>query len=203
MLDVKSLTTDLIRADQLRVLAGERVLVQGPSGSGKTHFLRALADLVPWQGHLVLDQQSSLDVSAPQWRQQVMLVAADSHWWHHRVSEHFHSPETAPLSHIGLSEAILSRDPQQLSSGEKQRLALLRALDRSPKVLLLDEPCANLDSDTTLLVEALLTDWCRHHQGHLIMTSHDPAQRERLADRHWRILDGEVTETGATTREWT
>ncbi len=198
MLDVHSLATDLVRADHLRVHAGERVLLQGPSGSGKTHFLRALADLVPWHGQIRLDQQSSLDISAPQWRQQVMLVAADNQWWHPKVAMHFRTPEALPLKSLGLAEDILGRDPQHLSSGEKQRLALLRALDRAPKVLLLDEPCANLDTDATQQVEALLTDWCRHHQGHLIMTSHDPAQRQRLADRHWAIKDGTVTATGAS-----
>ena len=196
MLELQSLQTDLIQAENLTVIAGERVMLQGPSGSGKTHLLRAIADLVPWQGSMFLDQHSSLDMSSPEWRQQVMLVPADSHWWHHKVAEHFHSPETAPLKSVGLSEAILNRDPQQLSSGEKQRLALLRALDRSPRVLLLDEPCANLDTDTTRLVEQLLTDWCHREQGHLIMTSHDPAQRDRLADKHWRIDNGQVLETG-------
>ncbi|MDX1757481.1 MAG: ATP-binding cassette domain-containing protein [Marinobacter sp.] len=196
MLELQSLKTDLIRAEKLTVSAGDRVLLQGPSGSGKTHLLRVIADLVPWQGSIALDQQSSVDMSGPEWRQRVILVSADSHWWHHRVAAHFHAPEAAPLTDIGLDNTILERDPQHLSSGEKQRLALLRALDRSPRVLLLDEPCANLDTDATALVEALLSRWCHQQQGHLIMTSHDAAQRKRLADKHWRIDKGQVLEVG-------
>lgn len=196
MLELQSIQTNIIKAEHLTASTGERVLLSGPSGSGKSYFLRILADLIPWQGSIRLDQQLVTGISGPEWRRQVMLVPPESHWWLPQVGEHFHHPREAAVEQLGLDRAILDRDPQYLSSGEKQRLAVLRALDRRPKVLLLDEPCANLDPDRTTLMEDLLTRWCREQGGLLIMTSHDPAQRQRMADRHWQIQNGYVIDKG-------
>nr|HQU89867.1 ATP-binding cassette domain-containing protein [Denitromonas sp.] len=75
----------------------------------------------------------------------------------------------------------------RLSSGEKQRLALLRAIAHQPRALLLDEPTANLDPDTTAIVETWLTGLARRHSWPVLWVAHDPAQIKRVADTHLRI----------------
>jgi ABC-type iron transport system FetAB ATPase subunit len=75
----------------------------------------------------------------------------------------------------------------RLSSGEKQRLALLRALSVGPEALLLDEPTANLDADSTAGVEAWLTGIARGKRLPVLWVAHDNNQIERVAQRLFRV----------------
>ena len=95
---------------------------------------------------------------------------------------------------IGLADA-LDRPAPRLSGGEKQKLALGRALIREPKVLFLDEPCANLDGRSTRDIETLLLE--AHANGtRIIMTTHDLAQCRRLASDVVFLLNGRIHEQG-------
>ena len=87
------------------------------------------------------------------------------------------------LQDLGRSPDFLQRQAQQLSGGETQILALLRALQLDPQVLLLDEPTASLDADTTDQVETLLHDWLREGDRACLITSHDRQQIERFTTR--------------------
>ncbi|WP_238843375.1 ABC transporter ATP-binding protein [Thiomicrorhabdus xiamenensis] len=165
-----------------RIDAGQLWLLYGPSGSGKSQLLKAVADLIAHDGKVLLEEQASDSMPAPVWRRQVMYFSAETAWWLETVGEHFvQSPSTQTLQKIGLDKSILQQHPDQLSSGEKQRLALLRGLAFEPKVLLLDETSANLDPESTLQVETLLQDYLRQEQRAAIWISHDQSQRERLA----------------------
>ncbi len=95
---------------------------------------------------------------------------------------------------IGLEDA-LDRPAPRLSGGEKQKLALGRALIRRPEVLFLDEPCANLDGRSTRDIEALLLD-ANASGTRIIMTTHDLAQCRRLASDVIFLLNGRVHERG-------
>ena len=79
----------------------------------------------------------------------------------------------------------------RLSTGERQRLALLRAIARAPRVLLLDEPTSGLDTDSVARVESLLLDQLAHGVG-ILMVTHDPAQANRVGTRHMRLADGRL-----------
>ena len=87
------------------------------------------------------------------------------------------------LQQLGRGPDFLHRQAQQLSGGETQLLALVRALQLDPEVLLLDEPTASLDADTTLQVEALLNTWLQRGQRACVMTSHDRHQIDRFTTR--------------------
>jgi len=87
---------------------------------------------------------------------------------------------------LRLRDDILAARVSHLSTGERQRLALLRAIVRRPRFLLLDEPTSALDHDTTLAVEAVLREVMAEGVG-LLVVSHNAEQAVRLQHAHWRL----------------
>ncbi len=181
---------------ELAVAAGECVCLRGASGSGKTLLLRAIADLDPHQGEAWLDDAACSEMPAPVWRRKVMLVTAESHWWAERVGTHFptdYDPDR--LRELDLTPDALHWEVTRCSTGERQRLALLRALAFQPQALLLDEPTGNLDTDTTAAVERLLNDYRTRNEAPMLWVSHDTSQIQRVADRGFVLEDGALRET--------
>lgn len=196
MLELLSLHTPLVGPASLRVAAGECVALHGPSGSGKTRLLRAIADLDPHEGEMRLDGTPAARMTGPQWRQAVQLLPADPLWWAPTVAGHFTRFDAAAAAALGLPGDAGAWAVERLSSGERQRLALLRALDRGPRVLLLDEPTANLDEASRQRVEALLGRYREEHGAAVIWVSHDAAQRARIATRMLRLENGTLIAEG-------
>ncbi len=192
MLSVARLSTALIGPISLELAAGDCAAVQGASGSGKTLLMRAIADLDPNRGAVSLGDRARGSFSAPEWRRAVALVPAESGWWAETVGAHFAAdPDPAPdLEALGLDGA-LGWEVARCSTGERQRLALLRALQTAPRVLMLDEPTAALDGNATAAVEALLR--ARMAKGlAILLVTHDPAQAARLATRHYHMDAGQL-----------
>ncbi|MBP2313907.1 ABC transporter ATP-binding protein [Azospirillum soli] len=195
MLTVQGLSTRVLKPASFRLDAGECVAVQGPSGAGKSVLLRAVADLDPSVGDVRLDGMRREDMTAPDWRRRVTYVPAESGWWADRVDAHFPFPDRAvPLMEaLGLPAEALDWPVARLSTGERQRLALVRALSQGPRVLLLDEPTGALDRESTARVETLLRAELARGVGVLIVT-HARDQADRLAHRRLRVEGGEVRE---------
>lgn len=181
-LELKQLRVASAEPVDLRLASGECLMIEGPSGSGKSRLLRAIADLDPSDGLMLLNQNPLENYPATEWRSAVGLLAAEPVWWAETVAEHF-LPNVEQASQIGLSQELFTRPIKQLSSGERQRFALLRALDVEPQFLLLDEPTSQLDEQSTLSVEALLQGLMAEEKLGLIWVSHDSAQRSRQAGR--------------------
>lgn len=177
------------------VHAGECIAIQGPSGAGKSVLLRMLADLDPHAGDALLDGRPASALSAPDWRAAVVYQAAEPAWWEATAGEHFAASDAAfvaaTLGALGLSPALLDTDIERLSTGERQRLALVRSLARRPRVLLLDEPTAALDPDAVARVEALLRAQLASGMAVLIVT-HAGDQARRLAQRIFRLEQGKL-----------
>jgi len=191
-LRIDRLATKLIGPISLDITRGECLALMGPSGAGKSLLLRVIVDLDPNTGSVALGEQARAAMPANEWRKRVALVPADSGWWSDRVRDHFPAKlEAAELiEKLGLGGA-LEWEVGRLSTGERQRLALARALCLRPQALLLDEPTASLDEHATELVEDLIREHCRDGMALLVVT-HDRRQAERIAKRLLRMNDGRI-----------
>ena len=186
----------------LTVETGTCLALYGASGAGKTLLLRAIADLDENTGDAKTSRIRRSAVRAPEWRRAVTYVPAESGWWADRVGDHL--ADTARchelLSQLGLPRECLSWDIGRLSTGEKQRLALVRALLCEPEVLLLDEPTAALDPAATGQVEAVLSRSLAKGLT-MLFVSHDPEQATRLNAGVGTIRNGKLDfESGASAR---
>jgi len=171
----------------LHIAPGECVSLRGDSGSGKSLLLRAIADLDPHEGQVLLDDTPCTQITAPQWRKQVALLPAESHWWKDEVGAHFVDEKCPWFETLGFSTEAMSWQVSRLSSGEKQRLALARTLMNKPRVLLLDEPTASLDADNVIAVEKLIGEYRRDTGAAVLWVSHDAEQATRVGDRHLQL----------------
>jgi ABC-type iron transport system FetAB ATPase subunit len=186
-LSLQGVSAGPLRDVTLTVAPGEIVCISGESGAGKSRLLRAIADLDPHAGEVAIGAERCGAVAAHCWRGWVMLVPAESSWWADTVIEHFLEPVPGSLEAFGLKAEALRWEVSRLSSGEKQRLAVLRALSHEPRALLLDEPTANLDPDLARNVEAWLRDYVRRERLPVLWVAHDRGQIARVGDRHFAI----------------
>jgi ABC-type iron transport system FetAB ATPase subunit len=192
---VRHLQSALAGPFDFAVPAGGCAVISGPSGSGKSLFLRMIADLDPNEGEVWLGERDRAAMSAPEWRRQVTYVAAESGWWADTVIEHFPANRRSEVdtlaARLDLRADLLNAPVAQLSTGEKQRLSLARALLQNPPVLLLDEPTGPLDADSVTKVEALLAERMADRTSILLVT-HDPNQAARLGHRRYRMMAGRL-----------
>jgi ABC-type iron transport system FetAB ATPase subunit len=188
----------MLRIDNLRVPglpplsfevpAHECLAVEGPSGSGKTRLLRAIADLDPAEGYVTLEGVERREVPAPEWRRRVRYASAEPAWWAPTARQHL---GTAPrldrlLSALALDRALLDRPIAELSTGERQRLGLIRAVADEPRVLLLDEPTSALDAQAAALAEELIR--FQMLAGRMVvLVSHDAQRVARLAHARLKL----------------
>lgn len=192
-LRLENLRSSLIQPVSLNLQAGRCLAVHGPSGAGKSLLMRAIADLDVCEGEVWLDQQARSKMGPSQWRRQVAYLPSESHWWEETVAAHSSNWDMDVLQQLGFKQTVLSWQISRMSSGEKQRLALARALSNHPRALLLDEPTANLDIENTQAVETVVREYQEQHQVPVIWVSHDPDQRQRVAQHTASISAGKFT----------
>ena len=191
-LRLEDLRSSLIQPVSLSVEAGECLALHGPSGAGKSLLMRAIADLDVCEGEVWLDQQARSGMPPTQWRRRVAYLPAESHWWEESVAAHADQWDAEILQQLGFDHSVLDWQTARLSSGEKQRLALARALTNRPHALLLDEPTANLDTRNSSALEEVISQYQESRQVPIIWVSHDPEQRQRVANRSASIDKGRL-----------
>ncbi len=197
MLRIRNLSRPALEPTDLDVAAGECVALSGPSGSGKTLLLRAIADLDPATGEAYLDGRPREAFTGPEWRRRVAWVPAEAAWWTDRVRDHFEDGAAieSAVESLGLGTAILDKPVSRLSTGERQRLALVRALANRPDVILLDEFTSGLDPESKAMAETLIRE--RLDAGAaVLLATHDADQSERLGGRKFRMEAGRLTPAG-------
>ncbi len=184
----------------LELESGGTTIIIGPNGSGKTTLLKVMhgiertnAGQVTWardepakhafvfQSPIVLRRTVYENLAYP-----LRLLKTPK--------PHIAMAVQDWLTRAGLS-AVADSPATRLSGGERQKLAIARALIRKPEVLFLDEPCANLDGHATREIEALLQETAANGTR-LVMATHDMGQARRMAQHLVFLLDGTVHETG-------
>jgi putative ABC transport system ATP-binding protein len=191
----------LLTEVDLEVAPGEMIALTGRSGAGKTTLLRVIAALAdPAAGELSLRDRSPGEIGWPAWRRRVTYVAQEPIVFEATVRQNLARPfayGTATrafaeaedeirgwLERLGLGGAErLDQDARTLSVGERQRVALVRALAIAPEVLLLDEPTSALDGAATTAVEELVTGWVAAGERAALVVTHDQEQARRWCDR--------------------
>ncbi|ARP82860.1 ATP-binding protein [Bordetella genomosp. 8] len=193
LLTLDRLSSARLSPVSLKCQPGECHAILGPSGSGKSVLLRLIADLDPGDGEASLRGVPRSRMSGPQWRREVVYCQAEAGWWHERVAEHFPDREaaTAAMSRLGLAAGKLDAMVHELSTGERQRLGLIRALLLRPSVLLLDEPTASLDAQSTMQVEQEMRR-CLQDGRAVLLVTHSAEQAERMATHSWRMEQGRL-----------
>jgi len=202
----------LLQHVSLEVAAGERIVVVGPSGSGKTLLLRSLAWLDPldagtlyWRGRAVTRHV------VPRFRSRVVYLHQRPALIAGTVAENLQSPfqfsvhrsrrfDAAQIEHwlrvLRREPDFLQKSSRDLSGGEAQITALLRAMQLTPDVLLLDEPTAALDPASAQGVEQCVSQWFQEapQQRTIVWVSHDQEQAARMADRQLVMAAGRIVQ---------
>ncbi|QVQ28388.1 ABC transporter ATP-binding protein [Achromobacter deleyi] len=193
LLRLRGLYSERLAPVSLDLAAGECAAIVGASGSGKSLLLRQVADLDPGHGEAELDGRRRSAMRGFEWRRHVVYCQAEAGWWDDHVGAHFtdRAAALAVMGRLGLAEARLDALVHELSTGERQRMGLVRALVQAPRVLLLDEPTAALDRAATDLVEQELLRVLAGGAAILLVT-HSPEQAARLARRSWRMDQGSM-----------
>ncbi|HEY5380333.1 MAG TPA: molybdenum ABC transporter ATP-binding protein [Pseudolabrys sp.] len=185
----------------------------GPSGSGKTSIVNMIAGLMkPDRGRIALDDLVLLDRSArinvPAAKRRIGYVFQEGRLFPHMsVKRNLdygrwmgeHAADPAAFAHvIDLLDIghLLDRRPGKLSGGERQRVAVGRALLMKPRLLLLDEPLASLDTGRKNEIFPYLERLRDEAKVPMIYVSHDAAEVKRIASRVVRVEGGKVTATG-------
>lgn len=189
----------------LNVTEGEIVALLGPSGCGKTTLLRVVAGLQDSDGGSVhIFGQSGNARQFPPERRQVGMVFQDLALFPHctvaknvgfglRTWSRAHRAQRVEelLQRMGLKD-LGQRYPHELSGGQQQRVALARSLAPKPRLLLLDEPFASLDTPLRQRLAPQVAQWVREEQVTCVVVTHDHAEAAAMADRVLRMEAGKV-----------
>jgi len=190
----------VLRLDSWKVAAGERWLVIGPSGSGKSTLLHVIAGLVrPTAGEVQVFEKNLSSLKGAyldRWRgATVGIVLQALHLVSHlsvrdnlRLAQYLarlpqdEAAVNDSLAALGVADKA-ARRPDELSQGERQRVAIARAVVNGPKLLLADEPTANLDDAAAAKAVDLLTGEAERRGATLVVATHDARVKGRFRER--------------------
>jgi iron complex transport system ATP-binding protein len=202
---------DVVRAVTFELRDGEIIALLGPNGAGKTTLIRSLNGTIPTaSGEILLDGKPLLSHSRRNIARRVAVVAQENETkfpvtvleyvlagrfangspfgWE---SEHDSAMAREALRNCDLT-AYASRLMNELSGGERQRVVLARALATDARILLLDEPTANLDLAHQAMMFRLVRERCREREASAIVITHDLNLAAEFADRVMLLRGGEV-----------
>ena len=211
-LDQVSLTTHLnpeplLQDINFEVFPGERVVIVGPSGAGKTTLLRVMNRLSEVsKGKVYFEAQDIQHIPAIDLRQQITLVPQESKLLEMTVRQALEyplhlrklSPQTIQqrlltwTEQLHIPEDWLGRNELQLSVGQRQWVAIARALMIQPKILLLDEPTSALDAGRGAHLINVLTNIAQNQETTILMVNHQLDVAEQFATRVLYLQQGKL-----------
>jgi putative ABC transport system ATP-binding protein len=201
-----------LRGVDLEVEEGEFTTIFGPSGSGKTTLLNMIGCLdTPTEGEISLSGKKVSDLSRKalamtrrfnigfvfqSYNLIPVLTAYENVEFAIRLIDHSSELQMKEkvlkiLAEVGL-KGFESRRPNELSGGEKQRVAIARALVKEPKLILADEPTANLDSENAAGVVDIMRKMNKELNTTFIFSTHDPMVM-KYANRYINLKDGMIS----------
>jgi len=193
----------------LSVAEGEFIVFVGPSGCGKSTLLRLIAGLEQISGGELLIDGKRMNETPPAKRGIAMVFQSYALYPHMSVERNLgFALETSGLPKTEIAERVgkaarflqidhlLARRPAQLSGGQQQRVAIGRALVRSQKLFLFDEPLSNLDADLRMEMRVEIARIHGELGATTIYVTHDQLEAMTLADRIVVLKDGKIAQAG-------
>lgn len=200
------------------VFPGDRLAIVGPSGAGKTSLLRLINRLSePTRGKIYLDNQEYSQISPVQLRQEITLVLQESKLLGMTVQQALAyplvlrglPPDTIQqriahcIAQLHIPEEWLLRTELQLSTGQRQLVAIARAIVIQPQVLLLDEPTSALDVGTAANVIQVLTQLTQTHRTAILMVNNQLDFTQMFCNRLLYLQQGQlITNQTASEIDW-
>lgn len=211
-LDSVSLTTPiassyLLENISLTVNKGDRAAIVGPSGSGKTSLLRLINRLAsPTSGTIYLENTEYRQIPAIELRRQVTLVLQESKLLGMSVREALCYPlklrgmnateikqrMARAIDLLHLPQELLDRGELQLSTGQKQLVAIARSIILQPKILLLDEPTSALDAGTAARLLQVLIELSTNSETTILTVNHQLELAEQFCTRVLHLQGGKL-----------
>lgn len=197
----------LLENARLKVNSGERILIVGATGTGKSSLLNTLNLMnQSYDGSIFFHGKKLQDYRPEHLRSRICMVMQEPYLEGNTVQEaldaplQYHSIKQRQLPNrkediaqlmqaFQLPISYLQQSPEKLSGGEKQRIALIRALQLKPEVLLLDEISSALDQSTSGIISDCIFN---NYQGTVIAISHDPLWQDRW-QRIWKLEQGRIS----------
>jgi putative ABC transport system ATP-binding protein len=177
----------------------------GPSGAGKSSVLRLINRLdEPTSGDVLLDGQNYRELPPVELRRKIGFLFQQTYLFEGTVADNvrFASPDLSDeqvaelLELVKLRPAFASKTVDNLSGGEKQRVALGRLMATNPEVMLLDEPTASLDPTATDGIEKLVRRISEERCMVTLMVTHEPEQAVRMGGETLLLVRGKLVECG-------
>jgi ABC-type Fe3+/spermidine/putrescine transport system ATPase subunit len=198
----------LLKNINLNIEKGQLFSILGPSGAGKTTVLRIITGaLNPEVGKVILDNKVINDV--PIEKRQIVMVHQSKQLFPHltvldniqfgmkmrKYNQSYVDGKTEELAEFFKMKPHLSKYPSQLSGGQQQMVALMRALAVEPKMLLLDEPFTGLDNNLKIFIRDFILKIHKKYNITIVMITHDKEDAFFMSDKIAFMFKGEIVLT--------
>lgn len=208
--ELRGATGTMILRLNLNIKSEQFITLYGPSGVGKTSVLRMISGLMqPDFGQICVEEETWFDTKtkvnfSPQKRKVGYVFQDYALFPHMTVLENLNFAKAKNQNNSSISdlieimelEQLQTRKPETLSGGQKQRVALARALVQKPKILLLDEPLAALDSAIRHKLQGYLKKVHQEFKLTTILVSHDVGEIVKLTDYVYQLEEGKILKQG-------